>query len=111
MSPFKILHGYNPPQLTFELASQSKVVAVDQWLQERQVMAKVLKSNLEKVQQRMKFYVDGKRTEREPEVGDCVYIKLQPYGQTSIALRSNLKLTSKYYGPYSVIKKISHCCL
>lgn len=43
MSPFKNLNGYDPPQLTFELISQSNVVAVVLWLQERQVMAKVLK--------------------------------------------------------------------
>ncbi|OIT30780.1 hypothetical protein A4A49_12843 [Nicotiana attenuata] len=70
-------------------------------------MTKVLMENLEKAQHRMKFYADRKRTERELELGDWVYLKLQPYKQASIALRSNLKLTSKYYGPYQVIKKIS----
>lgn len=42
-------------------------------------------------------------------VGDWVYLKLQPYivsRQTSVALRKNLKLTSKYYGPYLITERI-----
>ena len=35
-----------------------------------------------------------------------VYLKLQPYNQTSLALRKNLKLSSKYYGPYTVLAKV-----
>lgn len=49
MTPFKILYGYNPHQSSFELVSQSKVATMDQMLKERQLMAKVLKENLEKV--------------------------------------------------------------
>lgn len=70
-------------------------------------MTKILKENLEKEQHRMKFYVVRKRTKKELELGDWVYLKLQPYKQTSIALRRNLKLTSKYYIPYQVIKNIN----
>ncbi|XP_069146056.1 uncharacterized protein [Solanum lycopersicum] len=54
----------------------------------------------------MKFFADKKRTEREFLVGDWVYLKLQPYRQTSIALGRNLKLSSKHYGPYLIVEKI-----
>ncbi|GMI86211.1 hypothetical protein HRI_002290400 [Hibiscus trionum] len=54
----------------------------------------------------MKFYADKQRSERQFQVGDEVYLKLQPYRQSSIALRSNLKLAARFYGPYKVIKKI-----
>lgn len=33
MTPFKVLYRYDPSQLTFEMVSQFKVDAVDQWLQ------------------------------------------------------------------------------
>lgn len=49
-----------------------------------------------------------RRSSREFAVGDSIYLKLQPYRQTSLALRKNVKLNSKYYGPYLVIAWISN---
>ncbi|XP_070051678.1 uncharacterized protein [Nicotiana tomentosiformis] len=69
-------------------------------------MLQLLKDNLSKAQERMKFFVDNRRTDREFQVGDLVYLKLQPYRQTSIALRRNLKLSSKYYGPYKIFSRV-----
>ena len=40
------------------------------------------------------------------EIGDSVYVKLQPYRQTSIALRKNQKLGSPYFGPFPMVEKI-----
>ncbi|WMV42750.1 hypothetical protein MTR67_036135 [Solanum verrucosum] len=54
----------------------------------------------------MKVYADKRRTEREFNVGDWVFLKLQPYKQTSVVVRKSLKLASKFYGPYQVMKKI-----
>lgn len=87
--------------------AQSRVAEVDQWLKERQIMAKVLQANLKKAQNRMKFFADKHRTDRELEVGDWIYLKLQPYKQTTVAVGNNLKLTSKFYGPYKVINKLN----
>lgn len=39
-------------------------------------------------------------------MGDWVYLKLQPYRQTSIALRKTLKLPARYYGPFQIIAKV-----
>ncbi|XP_075080344.1 uncharacterized protein LOC142165863 [Nicotiana tabacum] len=54
----------------------------------------------------MKNYADGRRKERNFTVGDWVFLKLQPYRQTSVAMRKYLKLSARYFGPYEVIRKI-----
>jgi hypothetical protein len=42
------------------------------------------------------------RTENDSIVDDLVYHKLQPYIQSSVAPRSNQKLSFPYYGPFKV---------
>lgn len=54
----------------------------------------------------MKWYADQRRSERELQVRDWVYLKLQPYRQTSIALRKHLKLCPKFYGPNKVLQRV-----
>jgi hypothetical protein len=39
-------------------------------------------------------------------MGDYVYLKLQPYRQISVAIRSSRKIAVKYYRPYMVLEKI-----
>ncbi|XP_070040866.1 uncharacterized protein [Nicotiana tomentosiformis] len=54
----------------------------------------------------MKQFADYKRSEREFKVGDMVYIKLQPYRQMYVAVRKNLKLSTRFFGPYEVSRRI-----
>jgi hypothetical protein len=54
---------------------------------------------------RMKKYADMNRSERSFVVGDIVYLKMQPYRETTLHLHITLKLSSKYYGPFRVLKK------
>jgi hypothetical protein len=54
----------------------------------------------------MKKYTDLKRTERQFSLGDMVYIKLQPYRMVAFDVKHGLKLATKYYGPYRVMKCI-----
>jgi hypothetical protein len=54
----------------------------------------------------MKRYADKKRSERVLEVGDMVYLKMQPYRMAAFGIRQSIKLTSKYYGPFRILEKI-----
>lgn len=65
-----------------------------------------LKANLNKAQERMKYFADRSRTERQLDVGDMVYLKMQPYWQNAFGIRGSLKLISKYYGPFHVLDKV-----
>jgi len=54
----------------------------------------------------MKVQADKGRSERQFEVGSLVYLKLQPYIQTSVAPWSNQKLAFRFYGPFKILKRI-----
>lgn len=69
-------------------------------------MMKSLNDQLLKSQERMKHFASKQRTERHIVVGDMVYLKLKPYRQTFVGVRKNLKLSSRYYGPFAVLEKI-----
>lgn len=105
-TPFEALYGYTPPELSMGPLLESTVPAAEDALMCRQQMQQLPKDNLLKAQERMKIYADQRRTERSFQVGDLVYLKLQPYRQTSLALRKSLKLCSKYFGPYKILEKV-----
>jgi hypothetical protein len=58
------------------------------------------------MQQRMKAQADKGRTKRTFEVGDWVYLKLQPYLQSSVEHQSNYKLSFRFYGPYKIEQRV-----
>ena len=39
-------------------------------------------------------------------VGDCVYLRLQPYQQSSLKKKGAEKLKPRFYGPYKIIQKV-----
>jgi len=73
--------------------------AIDQLLTQREEMLAQIRDNLLKAQHRMVQIANRKCSDRQFNLGDLVYLKLQPYRQKSMAHRSSQKLASKFYGP------------
>jgi hypothetical protein len=53
----------------------------------------------------MKKFVDGKRSEMSFQVGNRMYIRLQPYKQVSVAGAKHSKLSAKFYGSFELLEK------
>lgn len=54
----------------------------------------------------MKQLADKHRRKIKFEIGDHVYLKLQPYCFCFLASRPNEKLSPRFYGPYEIEEKI-----
>ncbi|KAJ0981251.1 hypothetical protein J5N97_009506 [Dioscorea zingiberensis] len=106
MTPFQALYGITPPIHLPYFPRDSSIASVDTTLKDREAVIQLLKQQLTKAQHRMKQQADKHRTERSFNVGDKVYLKLQPYSQNSVVARKVPKLAAKYYGPYEVVDKI-----
>ena len=105
MTPFQALYARPPPLIAKMMLPL--VEGEDHQAQlDRDTIAQQIKDNLLKAQERMKFFGDKKRSERQLAVGDMVYVKLQPYRHTSLSIHRHLKLHSKYYGPFRVMERI-----
>lgn len=84
--PFKIVYGRAAPNLLTYVLGTSKVDVVDQTLQARDQVIQELRCQLQQAQVRMKNAYDRGRVEKDFFVRDYVYLCLQPYQQTSLAL-------------------------
>lgn len=71
------------------------------------MVQQLLQQHLHRAQQYMKTQADKKRTHRVFPVGDQVFLKLQPYVQTSVATRACHKLAFRFFGPYKIIHRIN----
>jgi hypothetical protein len=97
-SPFEILYGRPPRQ--FGVTPEDTITDADLavWLSKHELMSRIVKQHLLRAQARMKQQADKNRSDRQFEVGDQVYLKLQPYIQTSIAIVPIISLHSNTLG-------------
>jgi hypothetical protein len=100
------MYGHPPRHFGILDVTQCTVSDLQHWLSERLQMKELIKANLHRAQQRMKSQADKDRQERHFDVGDWVYLKLQPFIQQSVAQCSNRKLSFRYFGPYLVVQKV-----
>lgn len=102
---YEVVFGH-PPSLLQYVPKIAKVQAVENQLYDRDQVKKLLMDNLIKARDRMKLFANRHHTESSFMVGDRVLLKLQPYMQRTTRGSMLQKLSSKYYGPYTILKKI-----
>lgn len=105
-SPFEALYGYQPRHFGIGPHCAVSSSELSSWLQERRVMHDLIRQHLARSRLRMKRQADKNRSERSFVVGDKVFLKLQPYVQSSLAPRANQKLAFKYFGPFEIVDKV-----
>ena len=97
----------NPSSITASLRENSKFQAMEDHIEHQQEVLQLLKDNLNLAQNRMKQQVDQHRSERNFDVGDWVFLWLEPYKKISLKqAKKDNKLSPKYYGPYKVLQNI-----
>ena len=106
-SPFEVVYGRSPPTLVSYERGTAKNEEVEKELLARDEILVKVKKELKRAQERMKRYYDQGRRGISFEVGDYVYLKLQPYGQMTLRKKLNLKLSKRYHGPFKVLEKLS----
>jgi hypothetical protein len=106
MSPFRALYSYDPLTFVEIVFRDSRAPMVQDWIQKSQDILRELKDHLHRAQNQQKIQADKHRVEHTFEVGDLVYLRLQPYRQASIKRNGTEKIQPHFFGLYRVRRKV-----
>ena len=84
MSPLKALYGYEATTFADQIFGDSRAPKEKDWIQESQYILKVIKENLQTTPSLQKIYDDKNKKDHSFQVGELVYLRLQPYNQSSL---------------------------
>lgn len=105
-SPYRALYGRDPPLLVASPPSAKTPPNVAEMIRQRGELLVSLRQNLLRAQQRMAEGANRHRRHVEFEVGEVVWLKLQPYRQHSVAKPLSAKLAPRYYGPFEILERV-----
>lgn len=94
MTPYEAVYGCPPPNLLDYMKDTSSVLDEDTLLSNRTQALQDLKINLQRAQAKMKNQADSKWSDVSFDVGDWVFLKLQPYKQISLSVHPSHKLSN-----------------
>ncbi|CAM8939573.1 unnamed protein product [Rhodiola kirilowii] len=106
MTPFEAVYGRKPPGILDYIVDHSVPAAVDSILLKRDQLLRTLHANIDRAQARMHQHANTHRSDKSFDVGDWVYIRLQPYRQTSVKPRHSNKLAKRFYEPFKIKDRI-----
>jgi len=105
-TPFKALYGCEPNLGAMPVLEEDAMSEATVMLRDRHMQLERLKIQLASAQNRMKLQADRRRSEKQFSIGDKVFLKLQPYIQSSLVNRPFPKLAFKFFGPYEILERI-----
>jgi hypothetical protein len=105
-TPFKVLYGHQPRLLGLEVVVAAPVPDLQKWLEEHELMHSLVRLHLQHAQDHMHRQANKHRSEHSFNVGDMVFLKLQPYVQAFVAHRAHHKLAFKFFGPFHIMECI-----
>lgn len=105
-TPYKALYGFDPHVGQLYSQTRSLNAEVQGWMPAHTEHTTVMKEQLARAQSRYKHFADKKRTDRQFSEGEMVYLRLQPYVQSSVVNRPCHKLAMKYFGPFKILTKV-----
>ena len=105
MTPFMDLYGYEAPYFVDIMSGDCRSQKYKGQLQENQDILRALKENLQVAQNQQKMNANKHMIDRVFR-GDLLYLRMQPYRQSSLKKRGDEKLQPRFYGPYKILKKI-----
>ena len=105
MNPFEILYGCKCNTPISWSSPVDRLKLGPDLLKDMELTMKQVQQNLNASQDMQKTYVDLKRTPREFQVGDHVYIKVNPK-KISLILGKYSKLALKYCRPFKILSKV-----
>jgi hypothetical protein len=100
------LYIYDAPTLVDLVFGERRAPKAKDWIIESQEILKLLKENLQTAQNRQKMSADRHKIEHNFEVGDLVFLRLQPYRQSSLKKSGAKKLKPIFYGPYRIMRRV-----
>lgn len=106
MTPFEALYGRKPPSLLPYPVGESNIQSLHEILCNKSRILRVLMESLTRARNRMVQQANRHRKDKSFAVEQWVFLKLQPYCQSSVHQRSLKKLAKRYFGPFRIIKKI-----
>jgi hypothetical protein len=84
----------------------SRAPKAKDWIVESQGILKELKENLQTTQNWQKVSANRHKTERSFEVGDSVFLRLQPYRKSSLKKSGAKNIKPRFYGHYRITCRV-----
>ncbi|KAH7404017.1 hypothetical protein KP509_15G005800, partial [Ceratopteris richardii] len=104
VAPFEVIHIFIPHSPT-TIGLPKKSPSASQFLTDMQANLKIVESNLQQVVESMKAFVDQHRTPQTFQEGDHAFLQVPL--DLSLIVGRKPKLSPRFCGPWTIIKKIS----